>query len=74
MRLGLEHCINHKLLPVTLETDSLGLKNIIDRLREVPQTISMEVKNVNVRRAKVPNQVEVTDTLREGNKVAEIFC
>lgn len=29
-RLRLEYCINHNLLPITMETDSLSVKKIID--------------------------------------------
>ncbi|KAH0670783.1 hypothetical protein KY289_025276 [Solanum tuberosum] len=48
LRLGLEYCVQHNLLPVTLETDSLSLKNILDGSWEIPWGIVMEVKRIKM--------------------------
>ena len=46
MRMRLEFLVTQKLMSITMETNSLALKNIIDRVREVSWTISMEVKKI----------------------------
>uniref|UniRef100_A0A0V0I195 Putative ovule protein n=1 Tax=Solanum chacoense TaxID=4108 RepID=A0A0V0I195_SOLCH len=74
MRMGIEFCVAQSFLPITLETDSLALKNIVDRVWEVPWTISMEVKKISLLREKVLKLVEVTQILREGNKVTVFFA
>jgi len=73
MRMGIEFCVAQSFLPITLETDSLALKNIVDRVWEVPWTISMEVKKISSLREKVLKLVEVTHILRERNKVTVYF-
>ncbi|WMV37114.1 hypothetical protein MTR67_030499, partial [Solanum verrucosum] len=71
--MGLEFYVTQKLLSITLETNSLALKNIINKVWEVPWTTSMKVKKINWLKDKVPNLVEVTHILREGNKVSDFF-
>lgn len=46
MRLGLEHYINHNMVPVELATDSLTFKKIIEGTWEVPWSITMEIKRI----------------------------
>ena len=46
LRIGLEYCISHNLLPVVLETDSLTLKKVLDGIWEVPWGLTMETKKI----------------------------
>ncbi|KAH0776320.1 hypothetical protein KY290_007731 [Solanum tuberosum] len=65
LRLGLEYCVQHNLLLVTLETDSLSLKNILDGIWEIPWSIVMEIKKI--RMLMKDKEVTVEHILREGN-------
>lgn len=77
LRLGLEHCVEHNILPVMLETNFYNLKNILDVYLKVPWSTSMEVKRI--RMMKLEKEV-VDHTPREGKKLVDfslikfLFC
>ncbi|KAH0635770.1 hypothetical protein KY289_035685 [Solanum tuberosum] len=48
LRLGLEFCVQHNLLPVILEIESLSLKNILDGIWEIPWVIVMEIERIKI--------------------------
>lgn len=68
---GLENYVEHHFLFVILESDSLSLKNILDGNWEFPWCIDMEVKRI--RMLTPEKEVVVEHTLREGNKLANVF-
>uniref|UniRef100_A0A1U7WSS4 Uncharacterized protein LOC104226894 n=1 Tax=Nicotiana sylvestris TaxID=4096 RepID=A0A1U7WSS4_NICSY len=43
---GLSYCVAHDLHPLLLETDSLGIKNVIDGDGDHPWCIGAEVKRI----------------------------
>lgn len=71
LRLGLEFCVQHNLLPVILEIDSLSLKNILDGIWEIPWVIVMEIEGINM--LMKDKEVIVEHILREGNQLTNFF-
>ncbi|XP_049352605.1 uncharacterized protein LOC125817063 [Solanum verrucosum] len=71
LRLGLEFCVQHNLLPVILEIDSLSLKNILDGIWEIPWVIVMEIERINM--LMKDKEVIVENILREGNQLTDFF-
>lgn len=42
-RMGVEYCLQHDLLPLIVETDSLTAEKVINRVWNVPWLISLDV-------------------------------
>ena len=58
-------------LPLTIETDSLITKKVLDGVWEVPWIVSKNVSNIHF--SMHTGNVEVIRTFKEGNKVANFF-
>lgn len=71
MRLGLEYCVHHNLLPVTLEADFLSLKKIVDGIWEISWGIMMEIKRIKMLMDN--KEVVVENIFREGKQLAEFY-
>ena len=65
------YCVQKGCLPLTVETDSLIAKKILDGVWEVPWIVSKNVSNIKF--SMHTGNVEVVHTFREGNKVANFF-
>lgn len=61
-RMGLEYCIQHQLISLVVEKDSLTIKNILDGVWKVPWCITVEIGKIkfNLQNA----TVEVVHTYR----------
>ncbi|KAH0675998.1 hypothetical protein KY285_023799 [Solanum tuberosum] len=70
-RLGLEYCTSQNLLPLTMETDSLSVKKILDGLWEILWNVLMDVRKIWRLMEGVP--VVVEHVYQEGNKLADFL-
>ena len=68
---GIQYCVDHQLLPLIVETDSLTMQKILDGIWEVPWRISLVVKRIQ--RLREGKQIGVAHVLREGNSLADFF-
>ncbi|KAH0669205.1 hypothetical protein KY289_023698 [Solanum tuberosum] len=66
---GLLYCLGHNLLHLTMETDSITIKKILDGIWEVPWIISIDIREIM--EAMENKALTVTHTFREGNKLAD---
>ncbi|XP_049360645.1 uncharacterized protein LOC125825343 [Solanum verrucosum] len=71
-KMGLEYCINHHYLPLTMETDSLAIKNILDGGWETPWCIIVDI--TKIKSLLVESNTTVEHTYMEGNKLADFFA
>ncbi|WMV59135.1 hypothetical protein MTR67_052520, partial [Solanum verrucosum] len=69
---GLIYCINHNIFPLILETDSLVTKKVLDGVREVPWSISVEVRGI--KSMLETYNVEIKHIFREGNTLADFLA
>lgn len=65
------YCVQKVCLPLTIETDSLITKKILDGVWEVPWIFSKNVCNIKF--SMNTGNVEVVHTFKEGNKVDNFF-
>lgn len=71
IRLGVEYCLQHRLIPLIVETDSLGAEKVLNGVWKVPWLIALYVRFV---KEIIYNcQVRVVHTFREGNQLADFF-
>lgn len=69
LRLGLEHCVNHGLFPVILETNSLSVQKFLTRQWDTPWCISADItKILDLMKGR---EAEGEHTFREGNQMAD---
>lgn len=47
MRNGLKYCIVNSFIPVTMKTDSLILKKVMDHSLQIPWNISLDIRRIN---------------------------
>ncbi|KAH0730062.1 hypothetical protein KY289_001250 [Solanum tuberosum] len=71
-KMGLEYCINHRYLPLTMETDSLAIKNILDGGWDTTWCITIDI--TKIKSLLVESNTTVEYTYREGNKLADFFA
>ena len=64
---GLDDCVQKGCLTLTIETDWLITKDILDWVWEVPFIVSIDVRNIMF--SMHNRDVEVVHTFKEGNKV-----
>ncbi|KAH0711960.1 hypothetical protein KY289_007919 [Solanum tuberosum] len=72
IRLGLEYCRIHNLLPLILETDSLAAMKMIEGAWHRPWEVTMEVRRIQI--LKEGLEVAIVHTLREGNKLVNFMA
>lgn len=72
LRMGIEYCIEHDLVPLIIETDSLMAQKILCGIWEVTWSISLNVGYIKGLMMDI--EVEVLHTYREGNSVADFFA
>lgn len=68
---GLLYCLSHNLFPLTMESDSLTIKKILDGTWEVPWVISTDIREI--REEIIDKEVMVVHSFREGNKLANFL-
>ncbi|KAK6786523.1 hypothetical protein RDI58_015048 [Solanum bulbocastanum] len=71
IKMGLKFCIAKELLHVTLETDSLIVKKMIDGEWEVPWSVSVEIRKI--RHLMKEREIVIEHIFKKGNKVANFF-
>ena len=68
---GLDHCVQKGCLALTIETDSLITKEILDWVWEVPWIVSIDVSNIKF--SMHIRDVEVVHKFKEGNKLVVLL-
>lgn len=69
---GLAYCMERHLHPLIMETDSLGMRKIIDDAWETPWCIGAEVRRI--KEIKSTYNVLFQHVLREGNTVSDFLA
>lgn len=72
LRIDLEYCVEHNFLPVTLETNSLTLKKVLDGIWEVPWNLSREIRRIN--RLRSNQNMKIGHTPRERNQLTNFLA
>lgn len=68
---GIEYCIPHLYLPLTVETDSLTMKRILDNEWKVPWIICLKVRRIKGWMELW--QIQIGHIMIEGNQVANFL-
>jgi len=72
IRIGKTYYIEHNLIPLIIETDSLMAQKILCGSWEVPRLISLDLSYITGLMMDI--NVEVMHTYQEGNSVADFFA
>ncbi|KAH0655387.1 hypothetical protein KY285_030269 [Solanum tuberosum] len=66
------YCLEHNLMPLVMDTDSLIIKKVLDGIWEIHWSIAVEIRVI--KRAMENGTTMIEHTYREGNKLADFLA